>query len=53
VEETGFTAIRNAAEHGREPLSTRILNPLLGVAGVWVGALLVARTRSGAATRRE
>ncbi|MCA8981549.1 MAG: hypothetical protein H6831_08355 [Planctomycetes bacterium] len=41
--ETGFAAIKAAAEHGREPLSTRVLNPLLAVAGVLAGASIVAR----------
>lgn len=41
--ETGFAAVRAAAEHGREPLATRILNPLLGIAGVLIGAAFVAR----------
>lgn len=37
------TVMENAMKHSREPLITRITNPLLGFVGVIVGGMLTAR----------
>ncbi len=45
AETVGYQAMIESAEYGREPLSTRIANPLIGFAGILIGAYLARKGR--------